>query len=148
MVVSKEQLTIELTEEGISQSEQPTLHITWSLPPPKPKREIIASSRNSHDGRPIRSDTRSALLVSIATGRQWLQELISGKVADVDAIAEREGRSKRSVHMTMSLAFVSPDTVEAAVEGRSARGIGATRLVDLPPSWSRQRTRLGLSPRL
>lgn len=86
--------------------------------------------------------------MAIATGRQWLHELVSGKVADVDTIAQREGRSKRSVYMAMSLSFVAPDIVEAAVDGRLPRGIGATRLVDLPLSWALQRKRLGISSRL
>ena len=59
---------------------------------------LISAGKNRKpgDSRPIRSDTRATLLSAIATGRQWLQELISGKVADTEAIAQREGRSKRS----------------------------------------------------
>ena len=97
------------------------------------------------DGRPIRSETRATLLRALAQGRQWLDELVTGTVPDTDAIAEREGRSKRSVHMTISLAFVAPDIVEAAVTGRLPRGVGITRLIDLPPSWSMQLERLGLA---
>ena len=34
--------------------------------------------------------------------------------------------------MTLSLAFLAPEIVEAAVEGRLPRGFGLKRLVDLP----------------
>ena len=61
-----------------------------------------------------------------------------------EAIALREGRSKRSVHMMISLAFVAPDIIEAAAKGALPRGIGITRLMDLPPLWSDQRRQLGL----
>ena len=81
---------------------------------------------------------------AIALGRLWLQELISGDTRDMDTIAAREGRSTRSVQMLISLAFVSPDIVEASVAGRLPRGIGITRLADLPSSWAKQKEALGL----
>jgi hypothetical protein len=48
-------------------------------------------------------------------------------------------------HMTISLAFVAPDLVKAAIEGRLPRGIGVTRLRDAPVEWSRQHAMLGLT---
>jgi hypothetical protein len=46
--------------------------------------------------------------------------------------------------MTISLAFLAPDLVKAAIEGRLPRGIGMTRLCELPAEWSRQYRVLGL----
>jgi Fusaric acid resistance protein family len=51
----------------------------------------------------------------------------------------------RQVNMTISLAFLAPDLVQAAIEGRLPRGIGVTRLRDAPVEWSRQHAMLGLS---
>jgi hypothetical protein len=51
----------------------------------------------------------------------------------------------RQVNMTISLAFLTPDLVKAAVEGRLPRGIGVTRLRDAPAEWSRQYAMFGLS---
>jgi site-specific DNA recombinase len=48
--------------------------------------------------------------------------------------------------MTISLAFLAPDLVKAAVEGRLPRGIGVERLCDPPTEWSRQFEALGLNP--
>jgi hypothetical protein len=48
--------------------------------------------------------------------------------------------------MTISLAFLAPNLVRAAVEGRLPRGIGIERLRDLPPEWCRQFEALGLNP--
>lgn len=44
----------------------------------------------------------------------------------------------RKVSMTMSLAFLAPRLVEAAVEGLLPRGIGVARLRDAPAEWGRQ----------
>ncbi len=49
--------------------------------------------------------------------------------------------------MMISLAFVAPDIIEAAAAGRLPRGIGVTRLVDLPLSWAKQKEALGLPAR-
>jgi hypothetical protein len=49
----------------------------------------------------------------------------------------------RQVNMT---AFLAPNLVKAAVEGRLPRGIGVERLRDPPTEWSRQFEALGLNP--
>ena len=46
--------------------------------------------------------------------------------------------------MTISLAFLAPDLVKAAIDGRLPHGMGLARLADLPAEWSRQRQMLGL----
>ena len=40
--------------------------------------------------------------------------------------------------MTISLAFLAPDLVKAAIDGRLPHGMGVARLCDLPAEWSRQ----------
>ncbi len=46
--------------------------------------------------------------------------------------------------MTLSLAFLSPALVKAAIDGRLPRGFGVKRLTDLPMGWSDQWSALGL----
>jgi hypothetical protein len=88
--------------------------------------------------------TRVKLVTAIARGRQWLSEIEAGD-ATIDGIAAGEGCSKRHVHMTISLAFLAPGIVKAAVEGRLPRGIGVARLFDAPVAWSRQHQMLGFA---
>jgi site-specific DNA recombinase len=47
--------------------------------------------------------------------------------------------------MTISLAFLAPSLVAAAVEGRLSHGIGVARLFDAPVLWGRQQKLLGLA---
>jgi site-specific DNA recombinase len=47
--------------------------------------------------------------------------------------------------MTISLAFLAPSLVKAAVDGRLPRGIGVARLFDAPVAWSRQHQMLGFA---
>src|SRR6266478_2072842 len=74
--------------------------------------------------RPIRSESRALLVASIARGRRWLDELLADANANAESIAKRERCSIRKVNMTISLAFLAPDLVKAAIEGRLPRGIG------------------------
>ena len=48
-------------------------------------------------------------------------------------------------NMTISMAFIAPALVKAAVEGRLPRGIGVATLRDAPAEWSLQFERLGLA---
>jgi hypothetical protein len=135
-------ILVELMASATGEPSSP-IQIPWSPKPTKVKRSIAFPHQDpAKDQRPIRVERRDTLLRSVAKGRLWLKELVAGECAD--RIALREGRSKRSVQMMISLAFVAPDIIEAAVRGALPRGIGLTRLMDLPPLWSDQRQQLGL----
>jgi site-specific DNA recombinase len=115
------------------------LHVPWHKTVSKRRREVLLSSNTPPEyARPIRSETRATLVASIARGRRWLKELIDDTTATADSIARRERCSVRKVNMTLSLAFIAPDLVRAAIEGRLPRGMGVTRFADLPAEWSRQ----------
>ena len=112
--------------------------IPWCKPPSKKSREILLPpSVARHDVRPIKVERRAALLRSIARGRAWLEAVASG-VETVEEIAARHKCSVRHVNMTISMAFIAPGLVKAAVEGRLPRGIGIANLRDAPAEWSRQ----------
>ena len=137
-----------LREENASEDEKDdplVLTVPWSKPPHRRHRDIIAPEGVLRTQvRPIRSDTRVKLVTAIARGRQWLSEIETG-AATVDGIAAREICSKRHVNMTISLAFLAPNLVKGAVEGRLPHGIGVARLFDAPVGWSRQHQMLGLA---
>ena len=146
--VQPEQLVIHLaqTEQHIRAADKSVLRVRWQKPPSKRRREILLTGPvPSQNARPIRSETRAILVASIARGRRWLDELISDPPATKESIAEREGCSVRKVNMTISLAFLAPDLVKAAIEGRLPYGMGVVLLSDLPVEWSRQHQVLGLA---
>jgi len=124
-----------------------TLLIPWIKKPSKLPREIIRPSDHisRHDQRPIRAETRAKLVAAIATGRLWLDQIVARNTFDVEQIAKRKNCSIRQVNMTISLAFLAPSLVQAAVDGRLPRGIGVANLRDAPAEWSQQLSMLGLS---
>jgi site-specific DNA recombinase len=96
--------------------------------------------------RPERAERRARLVSAIASGRRWLDEIVSGSITDAEHLAKRERCTVRQVNMALSLAFLAPRLVKAAVEGRLPHGINIERLRDPSAEWSRQFEELGLDP--
>jgi hypothetical protein len=61
-------------------------------------------------------------------------------------LAKRERCTVRQINLTLSLAFLAPELVKAAVDGRLPRGINIERLRDPDPNWAAQFQDLGLTP--
>jgi site-specific DNA recombinase len=151
IVVHKSRLIVRLKSDGRDEaSDSPddrSLTIPWQKPPSKRSRQILLphnASRN--DVRPEQFERRARLVSAIARGRRWLDDVVSGRVTTVAELCAREKCSARQVNMAISLAFLAPNLVKAAVEGRLPRGIGVERLRDPPTEWSRQFEALGLNP--
>ena len=121
------------------------LTLPWTPPSPYRKREIIQGVADEKTtARPMRANARAILLDALGDAHRWLDELLSEPLQTLESLALREGKTERSIRMTLSLAFLAPDIVKAAVEGRLPRGFGLKRLVDLPMAWSDQWRAVGL----
>jgi site-specific DNA recombinase len=135
----------EAAETAAAEVDTRTLTVPWMPPSPYRKREVIqgvAESKTS--ARPMRTNARAILLDALRDAYRWLDELLSDPVQTSESLALREGKTDRSIRMTLSLAFLAPDIVKAAIEGRLPRGHGLKRLVDMPMAWPDQWRALGL----
>ena len=151
IVVHTDRLIITLKSENADEepnsSDTRSLTIPWQKPPSRHSRQILLPhGAVRSDVRPEQFERRARLVSTIARGRQWLDDVISGRVTTVTELCVREKCSVRQVNMTISLAFLAPNLVKAAVEGRLPRGVGIERLRDLPTEWSQQFEALGLNP--
>jgi site-specific DNA recombinase len=134
-------------DEASDNSDDRSLMIPWQKPPSKRRRQILLPANKSRsDVRPQHFERRARLVSAITRGRQWLDDVVSGRVTTVAELCAREKCSVRQVNMTISLAFLAPNLVKAAVEGRLPRGVGIERLRDLPAEWGQQFGALGLNP--
>jgi site-specific DNA recombinase len=151
IVVHRDKLVVRLmsdhNDDGLDRSDEPSLTIAWQKPPSKKSRRILLPHNASRsDTRPEQFERRARLVSAIAKGRRWLDDVVSGRITTVQEICVRENCSVRQVNMNISLAFLAPNLVKAAVEGRLPRGISVERLRDPPAEWSRQFEALGLNP--
>ena len=118
--------------------------IAWTKPSLRRRRELIVPDDVALRQRPIRSETRFRLLKAIAQGRIWQDRLVCDRNADIATIAKENCLTEKSIRATLSLAFLAPDIVEAAIEGRLHRGLTVTQMTGLPADWKDQRQVLGL----
>ncbi|MEJ2378267.1 MAG: recombinase family protein, partial [Pseudolabrys sp.] len=89
-------------EQPAAVDQAPSLLIPWIKPPAKRFKEILLPAAiERHRVRPIKFERRAALLKSIARGRAWLDEIVSGTTT-VEDIAARQKCSLRHVNMTIS----------------------------------------------
>jgi site-specific DNA recombinase len=151
IVVHKNKLVVRFKSDNADEaSDSPDDHsvtFPWQKPPSKRSRQILLPHNASRsDVRPEQFERRARLVSAIARGRRWLDDVVSGRITTVADLCAREKCSIRQVNMTISLAFLAPNLVKAAVEGRLPRGIGVERLRDPPTEWSRQFEALGLDP--
>jgi site-specific DNA recombinase len=151
IVVHRNRLIITLKSENADNepdsSDSQSLTIPWQKPPSRRSRRILLPHNASRsDVRPEQFERRARLVSIIARGRQWLADVVSGRVTTVAELCLREKCSVRQVNMTISLAFLAPNLVKAAVEGLLPRGVGIERLRDPQTEWSRQFEALGLNP--
>src|SRR6202165_5674451 len=95
-------------------------------------------------GTTDRSKCDPTLIKAIARGRAWFEELAAGRARSLRELAERDGITRRYIRRLVDLAFLSPDLVEAILQGRQPIELTATRLtgLDLPLDWADQRSLL------
>src|SRR3984885_14292763 len=156
VVIRRGSIQIQLSEVAEAHAGARILTLPWSPPSSHRKREIIQGANDAKTyarpmpalcpsyARPMPANARAILIEALRDAHRWLDELLSDPRLTSESLASREGRTARSIRMTLSLAFLAPEIVTAAVEGRLLRGFGLKRLVDLPMAWPDQWCALGL----
>jgi len=145
VVVSRTMIEIELAESGAGDDHNRILIISWTPPSPQRRRETIQGAGERPSAmRPMRTKARALLIDALRDAHHWLDDLTTSANQTIESLAAREGKTERSVRMTLSLAFLCPTLVKAALDGRLPRGFGTRRLMDLTIDWSKQWSALGL----
>jgi site-specific DNA recombinase len=145
VVIGRSTIRLQLSEVAEGDAGPRTLTVPWTPSSPFRKREIIQGAGDAEmNVRPMRANARAILIEALGDAHRWLDELLSDPRQTLASLASREGKTERSIRMTLSLAFLGPDIVKAVVEGRLPRGFGLKRLVDLPMAWPDQWQALGL----
>jgi site-specific DNA recombinase len=87
-----------------------------------------------------------ALIKAIARGRAWFEELATGRARSLQELAKRDGIARRYIRRLIGLAFLSPQLVEAILQGRQPVELTTTRLTefDLPLDWTEQHKLLAI----
>jgi hypothetical protein len=147
VTIGRAKIEVQLSEAAEAEAGARTVTMPWTPPSPYRKREVIQGmAKGTTSAKPMRANARAILVDALRDSHRWLDELLSNRLQTLELLALREGKTDRSIRMILSLAFLGPDIVKAAVEGRLPRGLGLKRLVDLPIAWPDQWRALGLEP--
>src|ERR1700680_127080 len=96
-------LKSENADEESDSSTVRSLTIPWQKPPARRSRQILLPHNASRsEVRPEQFERRARLVSTIARGRQWLDDVVSGRVTTVAELCVREKCSVRQVNMTIS----------------------------------------------
>ena len=86
-----------------------------------------------------------ALIKLISRGRRWYEQLTSGEMPSVRAIAKAEDLDERYVARVLYSALLAPDIIEKVVQGRQPIQFTLKSLKRLPPlEWDEQRLLYGM----
>ena len=89
-------------------------------------------------GQPRRTD--NTLVKALARAFRWKRMLESGEFSSISELAEREGIAFTYMARLMRLSLLSPEIVDAILEGRQPAGITLANLMDpFPLDWEEQR---------
>jgi hypothetical protein len=87
------------------------------------------------------------LLKALVRAHRWRRRIESGQVKSVTDLAEQEGVSVAYVCRLLPLTCLTPDLVEAILDGRQPKGLRLAEMLGSNPSrWDEQRVRWGRSP--
>ena len=84
------------------------------------------------------------MITALARAFHWQNLVDSGKYASISDLARALGLDRSYVSRIMRLALLSPDIVEAIVDGREPSGLSLERLAKgIPVVWAEQRKQIG-----
>ena len=73
-------------------------------------------SRHCRSGWAHSARRDPALIKAIARGRVWFDDLVTGRALSLQALAERDGITRRYIRRLIGFAFLSPELVDAILQ--------------------------------
>lgn len=83
--------------------------------------------------------TDSALIKALARAFRWKRMLESGEFTTIAELAEREGIAPSYMTRVLRLTLLTPDIVEAILDGKQGPEVTLARVLEpVPVEWSQQ----------
>jgi len=87
-----------------------------------------------------------SLIKAIARAHDWYEKIVAGGMTGRRSIGKATGLDERYVAQVLHAAFLSPDIVEAILDGQQPVDLTMEKLRKRPPAdWQEQRMRLGFN---
>lgn len=110
----------------------------------RPGRKIVVTPM-THGVAPVSTRADPALVKALARAFRYQRLLDEGRYASISEMAEAERIERGYLGTLLRLTLLSPDIVEAILDGRLSTELGLPRLMDpFPRSWAEQHATFGL----
>jgi site-specific DNA recombinase len=118
------------------------ISVQWQPTSKLPVKSIVEGAPSLANEKTSDIDCRR-IAHAIQTGRNWLNEIASGQIEGLDAIAKREGKHVRTIRSTIAFSFLAPDLVDHLLtNGLPAHWTLSDVTRQLPRGWNEQRRML------
>jgi hypothetical protein len=120
-------------------------HWNWNIPLPSRKPFREAKLRIDQDANAKSAD--AGMIALLGDALQARELVLASPKLSINQIAKRDGRCRKQLTKLVRLSWLSPNIIEAIVDGRAPARLTRKRLrdADLPISWSAQEELLGLA---
>ena len=116
-----------------------TLHVPFRVVKRGGKKEMQMPEGATHSQR-----TDSSLVKALARAFRWKRMLESGEFATIAELAEREGIAPSYMTRVLRLTLLSPEIVEAILDGRQSAEVTLASLMEpFPLEWTAQPVHFG-----
>ena len=111
-----------------------TIHVPFRVVKRGGRKEILLP-----DGAAQAPKPDNTLVKALARAFRWKRMLESGEFASISELAEKEGIAFTYMARLMRLSLLSPELVDAVMDGRQPANITLANLMDpLPADWKEQ----------
>src|SRR6266511_5041455 len=102
-------------------------------------RKVIIAPDGSDAWAPAKPRPDETLIRALVRAHRWMRLLEDGKYQSAGELAEAEGVTLSFVNRLLRLTLLSPDIVEAILDGRQSKGLQLEELTrSLPSKWEEQ----------
>lgn len=135
ITILESELKIELLDKSIGKNG--AFLIPWEKPSSVSPKGLVHAPTSA---RCLSQESRQSLLTAISRARNWMNDLVSGSVTNIDGIARREGNVERHIRLLLPLAFASPATIESIAGLTADPHLTVTGLAkQIPLEWENNR---------
>ncbi|WP_347267758.1 hypothetical protein [Paracoccus sp. (in: a-proteobacteria)] len=111
-----------------------TIHVPFRIVKRGGRKEMVLP-----DGVAPPRKADSTLVKALARAFRWKRMLESGEFASISELAEREGIAFTYMARLMRLSLLSPELVDAIMDGRQPANVTLAKLTDpFPTDWKEQ----------
>jgi site-specific DNA recombinase len=135
VVIASDQILLTIANSSGGDAEE--IKIKWSAK--------VKDTTNVVPGTALFEEARNeALIQAIVRAHAWVQSLRDGMYESVEQLAEKSRLHPKVVRQALRLAFLSPETTSAILEGRQPAGLSLAKIPKLLPlPWVEHRHLLG-----